>query len=292
MIVGDGLDERIAAYADDLPSVRMVGWVPSLVPYYANTRICVVPLQYGAGTKRKLVQALWTGTPAVSTTVGGEGLGLRHGEHFLLADDPATFAASMSELLTDERRWQRIARAGHDHVAVEHGREAVGRRLGALVQRVLTQPAKPGGPLVPDEDRYRRRLRYQEHQRLLDPMRETVCEVIGSRTPVLVLNEEFADLLALGAVPTTPFPRVALDSDDETLVRDLESARAEGLQYLLIPRLAEDWLAQHTQFDQHVRGGYPIAARRDGVCVLFHLGASGGSSDGERIPPQQLTGAP
>ena len=43
-------------------NVRLVGWVPSVLPYLHQARVSVVPLQYGAGTKRKLLQSLLVGT--------------------------------------------------------------------------------------------------------------------------------------------------------------------------------------------------------------------------------------
>ena len=62
-IVGDGLNDTVRSFAEDNPHVRLVGWVPSVVPYLQRARVSILPLLYGAGTKRKLVQALMTGTP-------------------------------------------------------------------------------------------------------------------------------------------------------------------------------------------------------------------------------------
>ena len=55
---------------------------------------CVLIIFGASGdlTKRKLIQSLVLGTPAVSTSVGTEGLGLADGEHVLVADDPESFA--------------------------------------------------------------------------------------------------------------------------------------------------------------------------------------------------------
>ena len=111
-VVGNKLSDEIRTFASDLENVHMVGWVPSVLPYLAKARISVVPLLYGAGTKRKLVQALAAGTPSVSTTIGVEGLGLEHAKHVLVADDPTEFAASMATLLNDASMWSRLARAG------------------------------------------------------------------------------------------------------------------------------------------------------------------------------------
>src|SRR6185436_3655362 len=111
-VVGNALDETVRGYARHLSGVRMVGWVPSVFPYLQRARVMAIPLLYGAGTKRKLIQSLMAGTPAVSTPVGVEGLPLDDGEHVLVARDPARFAEAIGRLLTDRELWQRLASQG------------------------------------------------------------------------------------------------------------------------------------------------------------------------------------
>src|SRR3954463_9494645 len=100
-VVGNALDQKIRNIVPDQEGIRMVGWVPSVLPYLQRAKISVVPLLYGAGTKRKILQALMVGTPTISTTPGIEGLGLRHDEHVLVADGPDEFASSIERLVSD-----------------------------------------------------------------------------------------------------------------------------------------------------------------------------------------------
>ena len=72
-VVGDSLDETVRAYAAETDHVRLVGWVPALAPYYERVRVVLVPLRYGAGTKRKVIQALMANVPMVATSIGAEG---------------------------------------------------------------------------------------------------------------------------------------------------------------------------------------------------------------------------
>lgn len=62
----------------DLASENVIvhGYVSDedLLKMYDKTRICIVPLQYGAGVKGKVVEALYNQIPLVSTSVGLEGL--------------------------------------------------------------------------------------------------------------------------------------------------------------------------------------------------------------------------
>jgi glycosyltransferase involved in cell wall biosynthesis len=148
-IVGNGLTEKVAAYAGGLKNVLMVGWVPEVLPYLHRARVSVIPLLYGAGTKRKLMQAMTVGTPSVSTGIGVEGLGLEDGVHVLVADDPQTFADSLTRLLVDEGLWRELARRGREHMLATHGPEAVRERFRSVLSRIMGRPvvrAKAASP--------------------------------------------------------------------------------------------------------------------------------------------------
>lgn len=277
MIVGDGLDDSVRAYADGLRNVRMIGWVPTLEPYFGGARISVVPLRYGAGTKRKLVQALWSGLPAVSTSVGAEGLDVRDGEHLLVADDPESFARAVTRLLTDELLWRRLTEKGRAQIARTHDRVAVARRLGAILQGVRSRPPRLGTGTDPDPETYRRRLRYQGHQKLLDPIQEIVRQTVAPGNSVLVVAEGGEGLLvaAIDGAAAFPVPNAGLDDGDgDALVAHLEQQRADGGAYLLVSSLAEEWLDHRPELREHLTRLYPVAARREGVCTLFALTAS------------------
>jgi glycosyltransferase involved in cell wall biosynthesis len=141
-VVGNALDDSIRALGAGLPSVQMVGWVPEVTPYFHQSRISVVPLLYGGGTKRKVIQTLITGTPTVSTTIGIEGLGLRDGEHVLVADNSVAFASRVTRLLTDEPLWRRLAAAGRAQAAATHGLAISRQRLLDVVGHVMAGPPR------------------------------------------------------------------------------------------------------------------------------------------------------
>ena len=143
-IVGNALNEAVHGYCAGLAHVRVVGWVPSVLPYLQRARISIVPLLHGAGTKRKLIQALMVGTPTVSTNIGVEGLNLQDGEHVLVADNPFTFANSIARLLEDVDLWEHLVRQGQVHITKEHGREAARARFMQVISTVLAKEAKSG----------------------------------------------------------------------------------------------------------------------------------------------------
>jgi len=147
-VVGNGLTDRLRECARGLDGVRMVGWVPDVTPYFHRVRASVVPLLHGAGTKRKMVQALMHGTPTVSTDIGIEGLDLVDGEHVVVANDPIAIARGIERLLRDDTFCESLASRGLEHVVASRGREAARRALLDAVDAVFA--AKPKGEMLPD----------------------------------------------------------------------------------------------------------------------------------------------
>ena len=73
-IIGSNMSEKVKALASG--SVHAIGFVDDPAPYFDRSRVFVCPLRYGAGMKGKLGQSMSHGLPAVTTTIGAEGMGL------------------------------------------------------------------------------------------------------------------------------------------------------------------------------------------------------------------------
>jgi glycosyltransferase involved in cell wall biosynthesis len=106
-LVGGGLEGspttrtvQSPALPDD-PRVEALGFVEDLRTVYARACCAVVPLLQGGGTPLKLIEALAYGLPVLATTRAVAGLEVRVGEHCLLADGGAQFAAALVRLMRD-----------------------------------------------------------------------------------------------------------------------------------------------------------------------------------------------
>lgn len=106
--------------------IRVVGEVDEVAPLYREHRVLLVPLRAGSGTRLKIIEALASGLPVVSTTIGAEGLALSDPPEISIADDPKTMADEVAGLLTadDETidaiggRGRALARARYDWTTI------------------------------------------------------------------------------------------------------------------------------------------------------------------------------
>ena len=73
-VVGAAPPKEITRLHSD--SVRILGQVSDaqLEDLYANSKLSVVPLRFGAGVKGKVIESLYQGVPVISTAVGLEGI--------------------------------------------------------------------------------------------------------------------------------------------------------------------------------------------------------------------------
>ena len=71
-----------------------------------NAKVVLAPLNYGAGIKGKLTEAMLCGTPSVTTTIGVEGMAGNFPWNGFVADDFSNFALKAVELYTNKSVWE------------------------------------------------------------------------------------------------------------------------------------------------------------------------------------------
>jgi glycosyltransferase involved in cell wall biosynthesis len=273
-IVGNGLDGRVREHAAGLDHVRLVGWVPSLVPYLHAARISVIPLRYGAGTKRKLIQALLARTPSVTTPVGIEGLPVRDGDHVLVADDAHGFAAAVERLLEEAETWTRLASRGRRRVLRLHGPDATRRRLLSVVDDVLARPGKAAAessakPGVDESETARTRVR------------EAVARTVPGSASVLVVSKGDPELVRFPDRPARHFPEstdgryAGYHPRDSRDAVDQLDALPERPDYLVVPEPSLWWLDYYGGFAAHLRQAHE-KVWADEHCHIYRLAPGSG----------------
>lgn len=84
--------------------ITLTGRVPHVQPYLASASVFIMPLRIGSGTRLKLIEAMASSLPVISTTLGAEGFDVADGKEVLLADTPQQWIEAILRLLMDEGR--------------------------------------------------------------------------------------------------------------------------------------------------------------------------------------------
>jgi len=133
-IVGQITDKGRSKFAG-LPGVEVTGKVDSVADSVRDCFAGVCTVRIGAGVQNKLLEYMALGLPAVTTSVGLEGLGARDGEDLYVADTPQAFCLQLLRLWNDQSEAQRLATNARQYVESHH---TWGAMLSPLVDRIKT----------------------------------------------------------------------------------------------------------------------------------------------------------
>jgi glycosyltransferase involved in cell wall biosynthesis len=104
-VAGRGVPEHLAVKAAAIGGIEILGFVPDLKALLNNAAVAIIPLEYGAGTKIKTIEALAAGVPVLATPVAAEGLGLIDGEHALIRATGPAFSDALVDMLSNPEAW-------------------------------------------------------------------------------------------------------------------------------------------------------------------------------------------
>lgn len=82
------------------------GWADDAYEVMENSRLCLAPIRFGAGIKGKLLDAMITKTPSITTSVGSEGMYDTELWPGVISNDIEEFAQKAVELYKDKQKWQ------------------------------------------------------------------------------------------------------------------------------------------------------------------------------------------
>jgi len=133
-IAGRTPDAKILELAERDPKIRVTGTVPDIRPYLWGSRVAIVPLRVGGGTRLKIYEAMAAKVPVVSTGVGAEGLEFEPEENIRIADQPEEFARHCLELLESPFQRQRMAEAAWEMVARRFSWQQVARCFEKILE--------------------------------------------------------------------------------------------------------------------------------------------------------------
>jgi glycosyltransferase involved in cell wall biosynthesis/GT2 family glycosyltransferase len=125
------------------PGVALEGFVADVRGAYERAAVVIAPLVASAGTNIKILEAMAMGRAIVSTPAGVNGLDLKPGTDFVLAQTAEEMAAAIEKLLSDPDQRRRIEGAARQRVEREFGWDEIARRQARLYRELGLRATAP-----------------------------------------------------------------------------------------------------------------------------------------------------
>ncbi len=109
-VVGSCPEEIKEQFSD--PRLIFCGMVEDVRPVLRKCEVFLSPIAYGTGIKTKILEAMASGVPVVTNSVGIEGIAGNSGEHYFVSDDSETLAEYVEDLLSNREKAEYLAANG------------------------------------------------------------------------------------------------------------------------------------------------------------------------------------
>ncbi len=111
-IYGAYLPEHINQMHNPKEGFIIQGWAENDLDVMSKSKVCLAPINYGAGIKGKLFTAMRSGTPSVTTTVGAEGILFGESWSGAITKNTSEFVENAIKLYIDKAEWKQAQKNG------------------------------------------------------------------------------------------------------------------------------------------------------------------------------------
>lgn len=135
-IYGAYLNKQIAELHNKKEGFIMKGFVENANEVVGNAKVVLAPLNFGAGTKGKLTEAMLCGTPSITTSIGAEGMHDTLPWNGFIEDDFSDFALKATELYIHKSLWEQAQLNGVAIINCIYNKEKNGKLLFNIIHQI------------------------------------------------------------------------------------------------------------------------------------------------------------
>lgn len=140
-IAGRRMPEKYTSI--ESPNIVIMGEVPNAGKFMKSKGVMVVPILSGSGMRVKIVEGMAYGKAIVATKMAAEGIGGKHGDNILLADNPQSFGDYVSVLLEKRSLYKTIGEHAREFAERRYNNDIIIDRLVSFYGKQLASKRKP-----------------------------------------------------------------------------------------------------------------------------------------------------
>lgn len=137
LVYGACTTEKVYQLHNEKEGFMIKGWAENSNEIFKSSKVCLAPLQFGAGLKGKLIDAMKYGTPSVTTTIGAEAMHNKLPWNGFITNEPEEFARNAVELYTNKKRWLNAQKNGIKIINSCFSKEKYSKKLLIKIEFII-----------------------------------------------------------------------------------------------------------------------------------------------------------
>ena len=103
---------------------------------YKSSTLFIAPIFGPGGTRLKILAAMASGLPVISSQTGVEGLNLENNKHVLIANTPEEFVKQTIRILNDEKLYETIRKNSYELAVKEYSWKYIAKKLEIVYKQI------------------------------------------------------------------------------------------------------------------------------------------------------------
>jgi glycosyltransferase involved in cell wall biosynthesis len=114
------------------PGITFLEHVSDIQEEYEKADVMLAPIRIGGGTKFKILEAMASGLPVVTTPIGAMGLSVVHNRDLVITHDETTLIAGVKRLVSDNAARLTMIRSARKLIEKEYSWDTIASELDAV----------------------------------------------------------------------------------------------------------------------------------------------------------------
>ncbi len=136
-IVGRNIPDSIKKLANGSLDVIFEENAEDTVDIFNKSFLLLAPIRVGGGTSYKILEAMASGIPVITTRLGIEGIKAKEDEEVIIANNTEDFANRALEVLKDENLYEKLSKKGRSLIVEEYDWENISKKLEETYLSIL-----------------------------------------------------------------------------------------------------------------------------------------------------------
>lgn len=137
-VIGSNPPTEILNLASE-DNITVTGYVDDVKTYLLKSSVFAAPLRMGGGSKVKIIQAMGSGLPVVTTPEGARGIHATPGKDLLVADNSRGFAQHVISLLQNEDLRTSISKSARECIVARYDMDVVAGNYTLVMEKLVAQ---------------------------------------------------------------------------------------------------------------------------------------------------------